>query len=273
MKKIQLYECDACGESGSKKEIEAHEKKCIQRKKLQQKEIEKHNKQLRERNNLRLQAESPEHFASLISGWIKKKKGTDILIEFENLHYRSLASNTHDCPVGGVTNWHKAKNHPLGYPGLVGRVTITKTNHKGKGIGDIIDSFEREFPGFNTGTGGGGSWELSYCVTLFLSDFPKILKKYKEWEKLSNKYQAKENEKNRRRLLKSEARSDAINSDELLKSLDEERSKINDLIIKRTDEITEKSDNKHSHLDTVPKKFDFNEDRYSELSDMFRIWN
>jgi hypothetical protein len=96
-----------------------------------------------------------------------------------HVKWNDSVSNTHCCPIGGVTNWSQAwapLGTPRGYPGWKGTVqfvagvvdtTSNKLNHLACGSG-----YFRGTP-INTGSGG-GAYNASYEVSLFASDFPAM---------------------------------------------------------------------------------------------------
>lgn len=127
-----------------------------------------------------------------------------------SMRWSDSVSNSHSCPVGGVTCWssHEAKDgRPRGYPGWTGSVdwlvewpkeldgysincdlfskgtfrTGRQRAHTGTG-GARGSSFNKEF---NTWTQGAG-----YDFKIFASDWPGLTRYYqkrKMWETLGNK--------------------------------------------------------------------------------------
>lgn len=87
--------------------------------------------------------------------------------------YSNLVSNSHSCPFDGITNWHRDKNLPVGYPGWTGRIEYEmdfggQKNKISFGSGLFIKS------GINTGTGGGGREKYSYDVRIYAADWPGL---------------------------------------------------------------------------------------------------
>lgn len=68
-----------------------------------------------------------------------------------DIRFTKTVSNTHDCPIDGVTNWGgRSENDPHHYPGWSGRVWVR--------YAEPIDSFgSRPWPATLTYTGTGGS--------------------------------------------------------------------------------------------------------------------
>lgn len=95
----------------------------------------------------------------------------DIVIKFDrfDMQYSDKASNSHRCPVGGVTNWHREKDKPLAYPGFVGRIGFDI-----KSSIDISGSILFESTRLYSGTGGDGDHGYSYEFTIFLDDWPAL---------------------------------------------------------------------------------------------------
>jgi hypothetical protein len=90
-----------------------------------------------------------------------------------DVRYTEKASNSHSCPVDGVTNWcNRDKDSPESYPGLTGSIKFEYENYNKKKT-DIIEKWNGVV-GINTGSGGYGSDGGRYSVTLFMDDFPLI---------------------------------------------------------------------------------------------------
>ena len=128
-----------------------------------------------------------------------------------DIRYDSHVSNSHDCPIIGVTNWRREDDKPKGYPGFSGRVWIR--------LSEEIDSFASDLfwkTFTHPGTGGFGSYSgpftwISNCYfkrfghgnstypkpviyswdyRFFLPDFPLILEyvnNYRPWLILQDK--------------------------------------------------------------------------------------
>lgn len=100
------------------------------------------------------------------------------------LRYSDRVSNTHRCPINGVTNWGgRDPEAPKGYPGYSGSVEwwtiLDRKNVDSHIAGDL---FEDPLVCINTGTGGGGSLDnlgmvkYRYGVEIFLDDWPGLRK-------------------------------------------------------------------------------------------------
>ena len=133
------------------------------------------------------------------------------LLEFTefDLRWNDSVSNSHSCPVGGVTCWssHEAKDgRPRGYPGWTGRVGwIVAWPKEWDGHylgGDLFSrgSFNSGRQRAHTGTGGGGGMRYSekhgcwvmghaYDFRIYAADWPGLAR-YQEklmmWKELSN---------------------------------------------------------------------------------------
>ena len=72
-----------------------------------------------------------------------------------HIRHDTSVSNTHDCPIDGVTNWGgRDQNRPFGYPGWEGRVWIRYKSDK-ETWGS--DPFRATLT--HTGAGGWGSYD------------------------------------------------------------------------------------------------------------------
>lgn len=135
------------------------------------------------------------------------------LLEFTEfrLAWNDSVSNSHSCPVGGVTNFgqsynrQQGKNLPEGYPGWQGRVEwIVAWPREWDGVylgGDLFSrgTFQSGRQRAHTGTGGGGGMRWSekhgchvmshgYDFRIFAADWPGLTR-YREkqamWKTLS----------------------------------------------------------------------------------------
>jgi len=127
-----------------------------------------------------------------------------------NMTWSDSVSNSHSCPVGGVTCWssHEAKDgRPRGYPGWCGRIEwLVQWPKEFDGIylGSNLFSkgtFRSGRQRAHTGTGGGGGGHFNkefntwcqrpaYDFRIYASDWPGLTRYYqkrKMWNTLSNK--------------------------------------------------------------------------------------
>ena len=138
-------------------------------------------------------------------GGRRKLKPTP-LVEFNefSLKFNDLVSNSHSCPVDGVTNWagktllKDGSPAPRGYSGWQGRIDYIVQSHKGQ---------TSDYPGgsdmwvgsrIHTGSGGGGGHRdrdtkflqsFGYDTKLFASDWPAMANEYEKarlWKQLNN---------------------------------------------------------------------------------------
>jgi hypothetical protein len=111
------------------------------------------------------------------SGWSKKDKffETD---EFRSIvldiQWTPLASNSHNCPEGGVTNWcAQDKTKPAGYPGWSGNIGGSLKRAPGNNgsypYGDFLEMIK-----IHRGTGGGGNEHWGYDVKLYATEWPGL---------------------------------------------------------------------------------------------------
>lgn len=126
-----------------------------------------------------------------------------------SLTWSDMVSNSHSCPVGGVTCWssHEARDgRPRGYPGWHGRIDWLVAWPKeldGMYLGSDLFShgtFRSGRQRAHTGTGGGGGSHFSkefdtwcqrpgYSFSIFASDWPGMARYYEKrrmWATLSN---------------------------------------------------------------------------------------
>ncbi len=116
------------------------------------------------------------------------------LLEFTEfrLTWSDHVSNSHDCPVGGVTNWgNRDPDAPTGYPGWQGRMDWVYAWPKewdGVYLGsDLFGGFANHYgrSRVHTGTGGSGGTVFSkkhncyvtscgYSVNVFAADWPGL---------------------------------------------------------------------------------------------------
>lgn len=120
------------------------------------------------------------------------------------LDFTEKVSNTHNCPLNGVTNWGSKEDKPRHYPGWYGRVWYRYKNTK-----DFSLNLNNTLT--YTGTGGYGSYNgpwaeiakatytqykrytvfcYSYDFRLFEDDWPKI----KEWRQHVETFKILKNE-------------------------------------------------------------------------------
>ena len=94
-----------------------------------------------------------------------------IKMTYLDVHWAEYVSNSHSCPRGGISNWHRVKNKPIGYPGWQGRIEFQLSHDLGFGS-DIFRDI-----GIHTGSGGGTSDNrYGYDVKFFASDWPELEK-------------------------------------------------------------------------------------------------
>jgi hypothetical protein len=109
--------------------------------------------------------------------WDKIRDSFTVTIQHLSLIYSDRVSNTHDCPLNGVTNWSGRDTFedgtikPRGYPGFNGTI-IFKTSHEPLSFSSNIF----KGTGINTGSGGGGNNIYRFSVRMFLDDWPGIAK-------------------------------------------------------------------------------------------------
>lgn len=81
-----------------------------------------------------------------------------------DIAHSDSVSNTHDCPIDGVTNWAgRVKDAPRGYPGWYGRVWIRYTN-KPDSFGSDPFHATLTYPGTGGFGGYNGPWDAVYSA-------------------------------------------------------------------------------------------------------------
>lgn len=99
------------------------------------------------------------------------------------INFSPMASNTHSCPQGGVTNWRRHHNMPRGYPGWEGNLSWRHDSaNQCSGLGS--DIFRDTV--IHTGTGGGAGDGYQYSVTLWADDWPAWNRQH-TWDILANR--------------------------------------------------------------------------------------
>jgi len=93
-------------------------------------------------------------------------------LSFTKMKWEYCLSNSHSYPIGGVQNFSRRENTPIGYPGWRGSIEFNTSliNHA-----DV--NWFREQP-FNTGSGGARSIndvsEFGYEIRLYATDWPAM---------------------------------------------------------------------------------------------------
>lgn len=229
MKPIKAYACPICEDIHKTKALaEGCEVKCKAREEKNAKEKTRIENIDYWRNYPRLNATS---MAEVVSMCIEASKHIEPTSELGDLQfkvrYEANSSNSHSCPIGGVTAWGSERREPgavLGYPSLSGQIKFIYKKYKHKI--DIFGSFRHHgILGISTGTGGGGgsSSYSSYEVNIWLDDFP-LLKEKIEKEQQAVSYHER---------LISEQHNIYVSSyqaDEIYKSNNEEINKLQDQI-------------------------------------------
>lgn len=134
---------------------------------------------------------SPEDVYIKAAEWMKKFNNFDVEIKQENLKYNKLTSNTHNCPIGKMTNWRCDEDKPRGYPGWSAHWIIGISEKDYEETHSFSDFFKsHNFPkqkinpllGIHISSGGAyyrpasGEQEcyLHYYVYFFADNFPGL---------------------------------------------------------------------------------------------------
>lgn len=124
----------------------------------------------------RLYSTSPFDYIERINYGLFGVYGLRIGLKITDIRYSERLSNTHDCPITGVTNWSCEKELPRGYPGYeckydFDEVALEKfwSRHRGEYRHFWSHDYVKEFSGLHFGSG-----SLKYAWgKLFIDDFPK----------------------------------------------------------------------------------------------------
>lgn len=171
-----IFACEGCSTEYLKEQTAArHEKKCLQEQKEKRALANFHSAKHRLLSN----AKSLDELFNGLKELSEKAFDVKFTIFKVNLEYSNTVSNSHGCPVGGVTNWHVNTSEPLGYPGFTGtfnyRIESSPDGCGRFGIRHITrDGESYNKPSLHHGTGGAGPNSGSYSLYFFMSDFPDL---------------------------------------------------------------------------------------------------
>lgn len=247
MKESTIYTCDYCGLQGDKNNIKKHEAICVKNTKQVLKET------IQQRaNNLRLNAETPKHFAKLIEEYILSITGKVVNITFDQLHLQGC-SNTWRCPIDGTTNFERKSPRPMSYVGLSGNFIYEVLNicneSPGLNLGQDLFNKYGEIPGLHFDEFyAHSSYKSILKVTLFIDDFPKIKKKYDELVLIEANMRNKDIEIADKKEQYDGILKYAINTDPTNKVFKEQINVLNELINSRNAVIKNNIAEEYGHL-------------------------
>lgn len=123
----------------------------------------------------RLYSTSPFDFIRRINCALFGLYRLNVGLKIVDSRYSERLSNTHECPVIGVTNWACDKELPRGYPGYevkyaFDEVRLDKFHKRHRTPSRMFwaTDYIKQFPGFHFGSG-----TLKYAWSkLFIDDFP-----------------------------------------------------------------------------------------------------
>jgi len=189
MQEVTYYICEVCGrQSRSKGGTKNHERACIRKRQDEHRRFESRKQAQYE---FLESVRSPEEIHIRTIKWMKKWNNIDFEIIQENLRYSDKTSNTHCCPINGVTNWEVKEDKPIGYPGWTAHWIIGMSDKTYKKI-DFFSGFlrghyypnEKMYSLLGIHTGSGGTWSRPkdgkqetyshYYMTFFADDFPNL---------------------------------------------------------------------------------------------------
>jgi len=154
-------------------------KKCLRDEKIMERERRRDERRDFIRDSVRLEAVSFADIFDRLRKYSKKYFGLKLELWEVPDQFSLSVSNTHDCPVGGVTNWGgQTKGAPRGYPGWSGRwegSVSGKRDCKLRSLFYYVFGNADGFRGFYVGTGSCGD-KFSISGSIFLQDFPLVQK-------------------------------------------------------------------------------------------------
>ena len=173
MNVVEVYQCEVCGkESRNPSKIKNHEVQCKINKKKEleaEKNREKWEKEF-------LETFHPSRLKECINEYLEKFGVPPFEHLSYSVKYSDNVSNSHECPMNGVTNWSRRDpDKPTSYPGFKGNIS-GKYNADDHTISEYCSSFHRKvkIPGIHSGTGGGGHDGFRYELKFFIDDFPNL---------------------------------------------------------------------------------------------------
>ncbi len=189
--KVEVFKCSVCGKLH---EQEKELKVCLKQHEAKAKEKSSDEKLKQQQeylsNYVRLNATCLADILPLTNEVIGKLSGGKIVgvgVTFHYINYNVMLSNSHSCPLNGVTNWGGKEDKPKGYPGYSGSFKFVQQL---KGKQDSYpkraydDQYNSYILGVNTGTGNGNeTGGFSGSFSIFIDDFPLIkerIQKFKE---------------------------------------------------------------------------------------------
>ena len=156
---VKMYVCE-CGEEHRTKVAAA---RCEKQHEKARDESKRRAEDSFKRDQLRLAATSPSDFFRRIEQFCKDEYGEDVTIRFTPITIGNCATS-HCAPIGQKPDFRGDEKRL----GVWGGVEMSKTPPEGE---YISGSGPYRFPGFNTGSGGGG-YNSGWDVVLFAEDFP-----------------------------------------------------------------------------------------------------
>jgi hypothetical protein len=106
-------------------------------------------------------------------------------LEFTQVRYSKLVSNTHSCPEGGVRrNWYISEDpppEPMGYPGFEFRIEGSLSRSP-RYTGEYPTTSLLEGLRIHTGTGGGRNEWWGFHGSIFIADWPGLQCQVNEME-------------------------------------------------------------------------------------------
>lgn len=219
MKEVTVWKC-SCGRTGTKRQVEACEKRHAKHKAENADRVKFFSKIKRFKNDLRKTATSITEIEDRVIAFSKKISPNYYIESLDiNIGFIPSCSNSHGCPLNGVQNWGGDPNKPTGYPGYYGKVRFN-TNTTNWGIskeGEYLRSYSGSsllnlFMECYTGSGGSNGNGYGYSLTIWAEDWAELSKGYLEAKTQSESIKAKVD-------MLSIAASQETESDEIVKSI------------------------------------------------------
>lgn len=187
-----IFVCDVCKkEHKSKKSMDACIKKCNEEERIKKIKLDIKNTL---RDSFVNNVSSIENVKQQIIN-VFAELGLEIKFKTFSINFSKHISNTHECPIGGKTNWNKYEFLPTGYPGFGGYIDFSVTGNlkpeysieRDKNYWYVSNLLKYYCKYLHMGSGGGSDKCYSCSFVMFFDDFPKLKKLYKKYEIISLK--------------------------------------------------------------------------------------
>ena len=294
--KIKAYRCSVCHTLFAKEENAVKCEKGCKAAIARQKKCEQQQKERDEFWYATLKAASLDELHDMI---VKNLARVGVKVKFNafNFRFSPSVSNSHHCPLKGVTNWSgEDENAPTSYPGWVGEISGTlKTTEKAlqalepvlMGFSAGIDNLMEFLAyGIHCGCGCPGGLELgryrkledtfSISARIFLDDFPVMKKMYSEYSKLQDREAQHKLEFGKRLDKYRTSFAEMLEKDDRCRKARDRKAAAEKEVRKASEALAayqgalHKADEKRrERMLAVPAKFRYDEYRLEELRSLF----